>query len=196
MSNLYRVLRWSGGLVVTLAAVGVVGLFALGLLRASAGQTLSVSIARGDKPAAPGFALPVIWPTGRDRSRAACATSGQQLDIARLRGHPVVLNFWASWCKPCQDEAPLLNAATAEYPDVMFVGVDVQDLPEDARAFLRRYDVPYTSVRDERNETYRAYGLTGVPETFYLNPEGRLVAHDPGAVTFDTLHAGVRRITD
>jgi cytochrome c biogenesis protein CcmG/thiol:disulfide interchange protein DsbE len=181
---------------VTLAAVGVLGLFALGLLRASAGQTLSVSIARGDKPAAPPFTLPVIWPAEHPpTSNAAVATSGQQLASERLRGRPVVLNFWASWCKPCQDEAPLLNAATAEYPDVVFVGVDVQDLPEDARAFLRRYDVPYTSVRDERNETYRAYGLTGVPETFYLNPEGRLVAHDPGAVTFDTLHAGVRRIT-
>jgi cytochrome c biogenesis protein CcmG/thiol:disulfide interchange protein DsbE len=74
---------------------------------------------------------------------------------------------------------------------VAFVGIDVQDLRTDALAFLREFDVPYVSVRDRDNEVFEAYGVTGVPETYYLDQRGRIVSHTPGAITRDTLEAGI-----
>ncbi|MGH9032654.1 MAG: TlpA family protein disulfide reductase, partial [Acidimicrobiia bacterium] len=73
----------------------------------------------------------------------------------------------------------------------VFVGIDVQDLRSDALAFLREFDVAYLSVRDEADEAYRAYGLTGVPETYYVSAYGRIVAHSPGAISRPSLEAGI-----
>ena len=84
----------------------------------------------------------------------------------------------------------LLAASTrAHERDVRFIGIDVQDLRSDALAFLREFDIPYVSVRDGGDETYRAYGLTGVPETYYLDSTGRIVGH--GAVSRAELERGI-----
>jgi len=123
--------------------------------------------------------------------RAALAR--RKLTLRTLRGHPVVLNFWASWCIACRAEATLLGGAAATNPDVVFVGVDVQDLRGDAIGFLRRYGVTYTAVWDKTNSTYVNYGLTGVPETYYIERRGRIVAHDTGAVSETSLALGIRK---
>jgi cytochrome c biogenesis protein CcmG/thiol:disulfide interchange protein DsbE len=105
------------------------------------------------------------------------------VSLAELRGRPVLLNFWASWCLPCEDEAPILNAAERTHgEDVAFLGVNIKDARDDALEFERRFAVSYPSIRDEAQDIYDAYGLTGQPETFLIDAEGTIVAHIPGAI--------------
>ena len=190
----WRGLRWFVPVVTTLAVTGVIALFAYGLVKSSQGATLVSDIAAGQKPAAPGFRLEAFWPPGRPPSPAVGrAIENGMLDLRAVRGHPVVLNFWASWCVACRAEAKLLVAAAAADPRVVFIGVDVQDLRGDAVGFLRRYGITYTAVWDKTNSTYEDYGLTGVPETYYLDRRGRIVAHDPGVVSEQSLAAGIQR---
>ena len=186
-------LRWAAALAAPALAGALIAIFAYGLLRASAGPNLVAAVAAGKQPSAPPFRLPVIWaPKQAAATRRSSVQGGRRLlALADLRGHPIVLNFWASWCHPCRQEAPLLTAAAEARPSVAFVGVNVQDLTTDARSFLRRYRIPYPSVKDVDNDAYEAYGLTGVPETYYLNRGGRIVAHDPGILTIASLTRGI-----
>ena len=111
-----------------------------------------------------------------------------ELSLSDLEGKPVVLNFWASWCGPCKDEAPLLRAAHEEYGDqVAFLGVDIRDAMSDALEFVDTYGLTYPSVRDEEMRVYADYGLTGQPETFFIDADGVLVKHVPGPVDEETL---------
>lgn len=106
------------------------------------------------------------------------------LALEDLRGKPVLVNFWASWCVPCEAEAEYLEAAHAEYGDeVEFVGVNVKDARSDALEFVERYDVAYEQVRDESLEWYDAFGLTGQPETFLIDADGEIVEHVTGEFT-------------
>lgn len=180
------------------AVIGLLGLLVWATLAAGRGSSLVARVAAGKKPAAPGFALGVIWPhseTWPPPLRAAIADG--KLDLRELRGHPVALNFWASWCAPCRQEAPILHASALRNRDqVVFVGVDVKDLTGDAVGFARKYKLNYVSVRDgSGDKTWNSYGLTGVPETYFLDGKGRIVAHIPGAVSTKTLAEGVATIT-
>ena len=106
------------------------------------------------------------------------------LSLSDLRGKPAVLNFWASWCAPCEDEAPLLRRAERAYGDrVAIVGVDIKDARSDALAFVEKYRLNYPHVRDEGSEMYHAYGLTGQPETFFIDQRGEIVEHVAGPVS-------------
>ena len=176
------------GVVVTLASL--FALLGYGLLHSAEGPALVEAIAAGEKPAAPRFALPLIWPP---TPPPLFASRSGVVNLGRLRGHPVVLNFWASWCQACKQEAPLLALAARTNPRVIFLGVDVQDFTANARAFLRAYNVPYPAVHDPDGSTYTAYGLTGIPETYYLDAQGQIVAHTPGQVSPDLLQAGIRQ---
>ena len=98
------------------------------------------------------------------------------LSEALKTGKPVVLNFWASWCGPCADEAPVLVDAARRYADrVTFVGVDVQDVDADAQAFMRKYGITYTNGSDNAGPISVQYGMRGVPETYFIAPDGRLI---------------------
>jgi cytochrome c biogenesis protein CcmG/thiol:disulfide interchange protein DsbE len=98
------------------------------------------------------------------------------LSGALQTGKPVVLNFWASWCGPCADEAPLLQDAARRNVDrFTFVGVDVQDLDSDAQAFLRKYGVTYPNGSGNAGPISIQYGMRGVPETYFIAPDGKLV---------------------
>ena len=162
------------------------------------GPDLVAAIAAGKRPQAPAFTLPLLWRPATDTWPAPLRAllAGQQLSLSQLRGHPVVLNFWASWCIPCKQEAPLLAAtARAQAGKVVFLGVDVQDLESDAHTFLRAHKTDYGSVRDPSSSAYDAYGVTGVPETYYLDRSGRVVAHTAGPVTPQSLRTGIMAIT-
>jgi len=180
------------------AVVGLLGLLVWATLAAGRGSSLVARIAAGKKPAAPPFNLGVLWPhTESWPPRLAAAIADGKLDLRELRGHPVALNFWASWCVPCRQEAPILHASALRHRGrVVFVGVDVKDLTGDARAFARKYKLNYVSARDGSGaKTWNSYGLTGVPETYFLNASGNIVAHIPGAVSAQTLEEGIATIT-
>ena len=118
------------------------------------------------------------------------------MSLSELRGEPVVLNFWASWCVPCGREAPRLAAsATAHRGEVVFLGLDVKDFSGDARKFLRTHKVNYVSVRDGGSRLYNEYGLTGLPETYFLDPRGRIVEHVIGEISRAQLETGIETAT-
>jgi cytochrome c biogenesis protein CcmG/thiol:disulfide interchange protein DsbE len=119
-----------------------------------------------------------------------------KLDLASLRGKPVVLNFWASWCGPCKNEATMLERASQQYrkQGVVFVGVDYNDVTSDARRFLAHHGVTYPTVQDGSGTIADRYGVSAVPETYFIDRRGRLVGtHIRGTVVHqaDAFRRGV-----
>lgn len=118
------------------------------------------------------------------------------LRLASLRGKAVVLNFWASWCVPCKEEAPELQAAYRRWSGqgVVFVGIDGQDFSGDARRFMKKYNVTYPVVRDGPGKVVNTYGVTGFPETFFVDRRGRIVGdHISGPASKEALDQNIRR---
>jgi cytochrome c biogenesis protein CcmG/thiol:disulfide interchange protein DsbE len=114
------------------------------------------------------------------------------LQLSSLRGKVVVLNFWASWCQPCKLEAPDLAASAKKWSGrVVVLGVDVNDPSGDARGFMRKYGITYPIVHDNKNVTSPKYGLTGLPETFFLDRRGRIVSHVISGIEAADLERGV-----
>ena len=98
------------------------------------------------------------------------------LSSALRSGKPVVLNFWASWCGPCADEAPVLQDAARRYGDsITFVGVDVEDIDSDAQGFLHKYGITYLNGSGNAGPISVQYGMRGVPETYFIAADGHLV---------------------
>ncbi len=154
------------------ALVVILGLLAFITVRSNRPATITSQLGRGLTPDAPAFVLPRLDAEGT-------------IDLKTLRGKVVVINFWASWCGPCREEAPALEATWQRYRDreVVVLGVNVQDLIPEALRFMKETKTTYPSVRDRDNTVYRAYGLTGVPETFFVDRQGRIVRKFPGVVT-------------
>jgi cytochrome c biogenesis protein CcmG/thiol:disulfide interchange protein DsbE len=146
-------------LAVGLVIVLFLGLLVWGLGRRAAG---TVGIAPIQARPAPIFSVPLF--------------EGGTFQLGEQRGRPVLINFWASWCIPCEDEAAALERAARRYGDrVEFVGVNVQDTDANARAFLRRFGVTYPNGRDASGEVAVEYGMSGVPETYFVDRSGALV---------------------
>lgn len=101
-------------------------------------------------------------------------TSGQSIHLAALKGKPVVINFFASWCVPCEAEAPILAASAQKYAaqDVVFIGIVYQDTQQNSLDFARQYNVTYDIGGDPGGDIAIAYGVTGVPETVFINRQG------------------------
>jgi len=116
------------------------------------------------------------------------------VSLASLRGKPVVLNFWASWCVGCRDESKLLESAWRRWHrKVVFLGIDgSDDFTSDAKSFMRKHDVTYPAVHDRQLGTVTKYGVTGYPETFFVNRQGKLVGHIVGAAKARELASGIR----
>jgi cytochrome c biogenesis protein CcmG/thiol:disulfide interchange protein DsbE len=120
--------------------------------------------------------------------------TGRTIDIAALKGKPLVINFWATWCGPCWEEHPILVAnAKAMQPDVQFLGVVFQDSEEKIQNFLTQRGTAYPTVVDDRGKTAIAYGVGGVPETYFLNASGTIVAKHNGPIDSDTLREYVNK---
>ena len=116
------------------------------------------------------------------------------LQLASLRGKVVVLNFWASWCYPCKQEAPALAAAAKRWPGkVVVLGVDVNDFAGDARKFARKYGLSYPLVHDNHNVTSPKYGISLLPETFFIDRNGKVIVHVPGQVKPSEIQDGVEQ---
>jgi len=110
---------------------------------------------------------------------------GSEVDLAALRGRPVVVNFWASWCEPCVREFPLLRqaAATHRQADLAVVGVLTNDRPAAAREFVRRLDATWPVAVDATATTAAAWGAIGLPHTYFIRPDGTLASHQLGELT-------------
>ncbi len=116
------------------------------------------------------------------------------VSLATLRGKPVVLNFWASWCIPCKTEATALERAWTEYRSrgVVFVGVDFHDVTGDAQRFVAAHRLTFPIVQDGSGNVTSSYGITQVPETYVLDRSGRVVAHLAGPITAAPFAAAFR----
>jgi cytochrome c biogenesis protein CcmG/thiol:disulfide interchange protein DsbE len=138
------------------------------------GGDLADSAARGELPQAPDFTLERLDADGK-------------LTLSSLRGQGVVLNVWASWCAPCKEEAPFLEQLwrANRGRGLVVVGLDAKDFRKDARRFMRRFELTFPIVYDGPGDTIGGYGVTGFPETFVLDREGRVVQAFVGAVNSD-----------
>jgi len=114
--------------------------------------------------------------------------------LADLRGTPVVVNVWASWCGPCRLEAPELTEVATEYDDVRFLGLDVLDARPDARAFIQEFGWPYPSLFDRTGAIRDRLGLIGQPVTIFYDAEGVLVDTHVGSITIEQLTAQVESL--
>ncbi len=118
----------------------------------------------------------VPFQTAPDFSLGLFDGSTLTLSGALATGKPLVLNFWASWCGPCVDEAPALEAAARRAGgQVQFVGVNVEDVDADALSFLKRYGISYPNGSGNAGAISVSYGMRGVPETYFIAPDGRLI---------------------
>ena len=133
--------------------------------------------------AAPGFRIAIY--------------DGDDLFLAGLKGKPVVLNFWASWCYPaCYEEAPLLEATWRKYKEqgLMMVGVDIQDKEANAREFMGRFGFTFPNGPDPGSKISIDYGVYGVPETFFIDRQGRITYKHVGGLTPELIEEQVRAI--
>jgi thiol-disulfide isomerase/thioredoxin len=125
---------------------------------------------------------------------------GEALALTELRGKVVVVNFWASWCAPCRGEAPALEQVYRESKakGVEFVGIDIKDDPEPAKAFVRKFKVGYPSIVDQNGQVtlaFRDVPPNAVPSTLILDKEGRIAARVIGATTYSKLSKLLERVT-
>ena len=109
---------------------------------------------------------------------------GRKVTLEDYRGKALFLNFWASWCAPCRAEARDLEAAWQKIKDkdMVFLGVALQDLDDNAKAFLQEFNVTYPNGRDESGKIAVDYGTWGIPESFFIDPQGRITYKHVGAI--------------
>jgi cytochrome c biogenesis protein CcmG/thiol:disulfide interchange protein DsbE len=156
-------------------AIGLVALLFILLawsLLDNEGGGLAAAANRGERPTAPDFTLERLDEEG-------------DLQLASLRGRAVVLNFWASWCGPCKEEAPYLEEIwrANRVRGLVVVGLDAKDFRGDARRFVKRFGLTFPIVFDGPGGVVDPYGVTGFPETFVIDREGRVVEAFAGAVS-------------
>ncbi len=186
--------RWPRALALS-AVASLVALFAYGLTTKAPNTAIDDSLASGSAPLAPSFDDAVLAAGTLPRTLRGSVgpvLADGQLSLGELKGTPFVLNFWASWCIPCQQEAPILHAGWERWGPrgVLFLGLNMQDLTSDARNFIDRFAVTYPTIREPSNDSARAYGATGLPETYFVSARGRIVDHVIGVVTTRQLDQG------
>ena len=121
---------------------------------------------------------------------------GETITLLGLRGQVVVVNFWTSWCRPCADEAPDLERAWQDYhhQGAMFVGVDHVDSDAEGRKFIEQYGITYPNGPDLGNRISDVYAIYGVPETFIIDRQGKIVFLAIRPLSFEELSAEIERL--
>lgn len=144
----------TGVMIIYAGILALLGLLGWGLIKVQAGPRQS--------GIAPDFTL-----TGFD---------GRTAELSKLRGQVVIINFWASWCLPCREEAAYLEETWRKYKDqgVVFIGVDYVDTEKEALAYIKEFDITYINGPDIGTRIAQAYNIQGVPETYYIAKNGEL----------------------
>lgn len=157
----------------------IIGLLIIGLAARGDSTAIDDALVAGERPPAPDITLPVLV------SGPGLPPAGQQASLSSLKGTPVVLNLWASWCGPCRDEAPIFEQVWNGYrkKGALVLGLDLQDLTENALDFMKKYGLTYPSLRDGTDASKRDLEATGVPETYIIDRQGRIALHITGQVT-------------
>ena len=162
-------MNWRNAFLVGLLAAPLFGLLAFGFGR----DPHRVPFALAGKPA-PNFALHTL--------------DGKTISLSELRGKPVLLNFWSTWCEPCKLEHELLQHAASFYGDaVQFVGVVYQDSDENARQYLAQHVSVYPQLMDPDTKAAIDFGVAGVPESYLVSASGVVLEKQPGVVTGELL---------
>ena len=169
-------------IAVAVLAAALVGLLVYGVVARRDDTSLDAAVKKGQRPTAPGAG--VTLPTLDGKARGS---------LGQLRGKVVVLNFWASWCGPCEAEAPVLERAQQRLSSSggTVLGVTYKDDADASRDFMRQHGLSYPSLRDDRLDLAPKYGTTKLPETFILDKRGRVVALSRGQVSSDFLQHAI-----
>jgi cytochrome c biogenesis protein CcmG, thiol:disulfide interchange protein DsbE len=173
-------------IVVSLANLALLVLLGSQLLTAAPNQSKAGISPLIGHPA-PDFTLAVLGPL---------TSSASTIHLASLKGKPIMLNFWASWCIPCQDEAPLLQATwkSVQGQGIVFLGIDFEDSQSAGLNFLHTYGITYLNVTDGTGSTAINYGVSAVPETFFLDRRGVIVSKVIGELTEQTMQSNLQLI--
>ena len=169
-------------MAVIAAVAALVALLGYGVVSQAEDTSIDQAVGAGERLEAPQASLPVL---GRE---------GAAGSLAEYRGRVVVLNFWASWCPPCVDELPLLERThrSISRRGGMVLGANYKDLPEDALAFVRRYELSFPILRDRDGEYADEFGSRSFPETFVIDRRGRVAANRRGPVDEEWLDRTLR----
>ena len=160
-------------IVTAVTAIFVVAAVAVSLATSGGGPAAD--------PVAPGFTLNSL------------TVPGQHITLSQYQGKPLIVNFWASWCPPCQQETPLLARwYSDQHGHVILVGLDENDSASSALKFARAKGITYPIGVDPQLAAAGAYGVVALPQTFFLNAQHRIVDHVLGAVTQADLDKGLR----
>ena len=162
--------------------------FLLGLV-----AVMAVNLSRAESTdlqgeTAPDFTLPLFQELFEE----------EEIALTDLRGQVVVVNFWASWCVECYKEAELLEQAWQDYKDqgVMFIGVDHLDTDKEGLAYMAKYGITYPSGPDIGDKISQNYGITGVPETFFIDKDGRIAHVQIGPISRVQLYALLDKLVE
>ena len=157
----------------------IIGLISLGLV-------ILLAVALTQNPSAANNAL--IGKPATDFSALDIHSENSSFNLSSYKGHPVILNFWASWCLSCREEARELEAFHRKYGDhIKVIGIAVQDEKNAAVEFAKTYQKSYLLGLDTTGRINVDYGVVGVPETFYINAEGVILHKEVGPVTLNML---------
>ncbi len=163
--------------------IAVMAVLLGGLLRPASPGNKSTAVLEGK--VAPSFNLAMI--------------NGGKISLEQFKGKPVVLNFFASWCVPCKDEAPMFSRAAVEFSQkgVIFLGIAYNDKADKAREFANQFDLGFPVMMDDSSDNGRTsvkYALFGVPETFFIDSNGIVQKHFPKPIDRAELEAGLKLV--
>jgi cytochrome c biogenesis protein CcmG/thiol:disulfide interchange protein DsbE len=132
---------------------------------------------------APDFVLPAL-------------DGGGEVRLAEFRGQPAIVNFWASWCNPCREEFPLLKKALRDHrgKGLAVIGVTYQDIPDDSRDFVEKMAATWPQGIDDGGAVAEAFGVRAIPQTFFVAPDGTIVARVFGITSQDKLDEPLRKL--
>jgi cytochrome c biogenesis protein CcmG/thiol:disulfide interchange protein DsbE len=158
-------------LVALAGVLALLALLAYGIAENGTSQSIDSQLAAGKRPAAPNVSLPKLDGAG-------------DVKLSSYRGKVVVLNFWASWCPPCKQEAPILSRwqKRLTHAGGTIVGVDVLDVSSDAERFISQHGLDFPHLRDQDGSRLKSFEVVGYPETIVLDRKGRIAATSRGVV--------------